>query len=235
MDTVGCGNSLLEQGNLKMIKRLLFLVMMLLLPLPLQAQGRWQVGPHILVSIPRQEFENVSGVGGGFGVKGLYELSDNFTLRGDFAYLSYGKEFENLNQLDPFTGFPLVAEDQRQAFRLSVGPQGLIGGDVFSIYASLQGGVYFYRINRIIPTFTYNYSESKNNNFALGWNGGLGFQFDIGLGPWIDICAEYQTMYNLPGKLIESDDPEEPPTRGPDITAHEITLKFGVIFFLGDD
>jgi len=97
----------------------ILLIPVLMLPMQLLSQGRWQVGPHILVSIPQEEFENVSGVGGGFGIKGLYELSDNFTLRGDFAYLSYGKTFENLNQIDPYTGFPVVAEQQRQGFRVT--------------------------------------------------------------------------------------------------------------------
>jgi hypothetical protein len=216
-----------------MMRRWLLTALLVALPGQIWAQGNWQVGPHILVSIPRDDFENVSQVGGGFGVKVLYKTSDHLALRGDFAYLSYGKRFENLG-FDPIIG-PISAELQNQGFRLTAGPQLKVGGDAVAFYAAVEGGIYYFRTNVIIPLFYYTDFDSRDNNVALGWNGGVGFQFDIGLGPWIDIGVEYQTMYNLPGVPIDETGSGEDLLPGPDITAHELTLKFGVIFSLGQE
>jgi len=81
--------------------------------------------------------------------------------------------------------------------------------------------MYFYRKNVVIPTYINVFYDSADNNFALGWNANLGFQFDIGLGPWIDISAEYQTIYNVPGPI----DPEQPDRAVPDLTVRRSALE----------
>ena len=62
---------------------------------------------------------------------------------------------------------------------------------------------------------------------------GGGLQYDIGLGPWLDVSFEYQTIYNITTEFQVRD------AQGTvigiekqDITANEFTIKVGVIFFL---
>ncbi|RMF58027.1 MAG: hypothetical protein D6743_18200, partial [Calditrichaeota bacterium] len=70
-----------------------------------------------------------------------------------------------------------------------------------------------------------------DSDAALGWNVGGGLQYDFGLGPWLDIAVEYQTISNLTTSIQDPNDASK--TIKNDITAREITLKFGLIFFLG--
>ena len=191
----------------------------------------WQVGPHILIAVPMDDFENVSGIGGGLAIRGNYELSDVFSIRGDAAYLSYGRTLE---QLDFGPGVGLYpAETTSQSYRLAVGPQIAFNNRRFLVYLSSQTGAYLFRTSIAVPGTTY--SDSRDNNWALGWNGGLGVQFDVGFGPWLDVGVQYQSIYDLPGAPTENpDDPEGPPIQGGKITARELTLEFGVHFFLKD-
>lgn len=191
----------------------------------------WQVGPHFLVAVPLDDFENVSGVGGGFAVRGNFELSDVFSLRGDAAYLTYGRKLE---QIDFGPGVGLYpAETTSQSYRLALGPQVSFNGRGVLVYLSSQAGAYLFRTSIAVPGTDY--SDSRDNNWALGWNGGLGVQFDVGLGPWLDLGAQYQTIYDLPGPVTENpDDPEAAPVQGGKITAQELTFEFGLHFFLKD-
>lgn len=189
----------------------------------------WQVGPHILIAIPMDDFENVSGIGGGLAVRSNYEFSDVFSIRGDAAYLSYGRKLESLD-FGPNIGF-LPAETTSQGYRLALGPQVSFQGRGFLVYLSSQAGSYLFRTSIAVPGTTY--SDSRDNNWALGWSNGLGVQFDVGFGPWLDIGAQYQTIYDLPGQATQNpDDPEGAPIPGPNIDAQELTLEFGVHFFL---
>ncbi|MCA9754833.1 MAG: outer membrane beta-barrel protein [Candidatus Eisenbacteria bacterium] len=189
----------------------------------------WQVGPHLLIAVPMDDFQNVSGVGGGLGIRGNYELSDVFSIRGDAAYLSYGRKFETL-YFGPSIGF-LQAETTSQNYRLSLGPQLSFYGTKFIVYTSGQAGAYLFRTAITVPGTTY--SDSRDTHWALGWNGALGVQFDVGLGPWLDVGVAYQTMYDLPGPTRENpDDPDAAPIQGDDITAQELTIELGIQFFL---
>lgn len=194
-------------------------------------RDRWQVGPHLLIAVPLDEFENVTGVGGGLAVRGNFELGDVLSLRGDAAYLSYGRRIE---QLDFGPGYGLLpAETTSQNFRLALGPQLAFHGKSFLVYLSGQGAGHLFRTGISVPGTTY--SDSRDSNWALGWNGALGMQFDVGLGPWIDVGLAYQTIAEVPGPTRENpDDPEGPPIAGDDITARELTIEFGVQFFLQD-
>ncbi|MFQ5650807.1 MAG: hypothetical protein ACE5IY_12765 [bacterium] len=199
--------------------------------LPLAVQAQWAVSPHIVISVPENEFANVEGTGGGFGVKVVRTtggLGGHLGLRGDFAFLTFGKE----RAFDPFLG--INVELRNEGFRLTFGPEYKIGNRSFKVYAGTSGGLYYFRLNVTSQFFNQvgqsrSFFESKENNWALGWNIGGGIQYDIGLGPWLDIGFEYQTMFNLP----QSTEEENGAGSVPDITAHEYTIKFGVIFFLG--
>jgi hypothetical protein len=196
-------------------------------------RAQWQVGPHIIVSIPQADFENASAVGGGFGVKANRELSELFTLRGDFSYISYGKEFKPLldNQGRPIGDVfgPYIAELRNEGYRLIGGPQLNLQALGLRLYSALEGGLYYYRTNVNIPTAFQLVSRSDNNNFAWGWNINGGFQFDIGLGPWLDFSLEYHTVYNVP-QVIEDEITEA--TTKVDIDLTEFAVKFGVNFTL---
>lgn len=207
------------------------LLLVLCFNVPVKAQ--WTVAPQIVVSIPQSDFENVSKTGGGFGVKVARKLSilGGIELRGDFAFLSYGKEFNQLTDragtpIVDFFGFPIIAEFRNEGLRMTFGPQYTLGTDTFKLYGTVMGGWYYFRTNVTTQSSTVAFSDSRDNNFALGWNFGGGLLYDIGLGPWIDVSLQYQTIFNLPASSEVQDE------QLGDITAHEFTLKFGVLFFL---
>lgn len=212
---------------------------------PLALQGQWAVTPEIVVAIPQQKFANVGQTGGGFGIK--VERAFNFhrrglLLRGDFAFVTFGRKTSLLQDdngniiLDRFG--PVPVETRNEGFRLTGGPQYTIGGRNVRANASISGGIYYFRTN---TSFIYADAisaqrfQNLDGNWALGWNGGIGLQFDAGLGPWLELGFEYQTMHNLPGPGVDAGELEPGVTapKPPDITAHEYTLRFGVVFFLG--
>jgi len=217
-----------------MTRRILsILAAAMVLSLPLAAEAQWSVSPHIVVSVPEQKFANVGKTGGGFGIK--FEHYSNvsrrgFGLRGDFAFLSFGRKTSVI--VDQF-GFPVPIESRNEGFRLTGGPMYSVGGRSLKAYVAATGGVYFFRTNITATLSSFNgtqfFQDSQGNNWSLGWNVGGGLQYDIGLGPWLDVSFEYQTMYNLPAAKEDAD----VTASVPDITAHEFTIKFGVIFFLG--
>ncbi len=191
----------------------------------------WQVGPHIVISVPQDDFENVSGAGGGLGIRAVREVTDWFQLRGDFAFVSFGKKVEEIGD-DPDYGL-FILEQDNQGARLTLGPQFSRTGESFGVYGYVEGGGYLFRTTVNARTAFGTFADTQDSNFALGWLGGLGVQFDVGLGPWIDLAVEHHTIFNLPGPIEpDPDDPTAPGMNGPDITARELTFKAGVNFFL---
>lgn len=215
------------------------LLLSILALFPSSSRAQWAVSPQVVISIPKSNFANVDGTGGGFGVKAVRQtdwLGRKLGIRGDFAFLTFGKE----RAFDPFLGYSV--ELRNEGFRLTFGPEYKTGGRKLKFYLGANGGLYFFRLNvtsQIFDPFgnSASFFDSRNNNWALGWNGSIGVQYDIGLGPWLDLNFEYQTMHNLPASTVDpnSDTPSEPnpDAQIPDITAHEYTIKVGVIFFLG--
>jgi len=215
-------------------KKYLFSVIILICT-PIAGYSQWQVGPHIVISIPENEFANVGETGGGFGIKAVRQtslLSDALGIRGDFAFLTFGDETTFI--LDPLSGGFIPLDVRNEGFRLTFGPQLSFGGRSFKVYVGANGGFYFFRknISTQFTTFagTQFFQDFEDNNFALGWNVGGGIQYDIGLGPLLDLSFEFQTMHNLP-ETVERE--ENLDASIPDITAHEFTIKAGVTFFLG--
>ncbi len=201
-----------------------------LLYIPINGQAQWSAAPQIVISIPSSDFANVSGAGGGFGVKIIRDFNrrSGFGLQGDFSFLSHGKEFTNVT----LGGLPYLAETRHQSFRLTFGPQYSLGSRNFKMYGSILGGFYIFRTNTDVNT-SFGFFQDSTGDAALGWNVGGGLQYDIGLGPWLDVSFGYQTIYNVPSTEFQ-----EPPGGGEvqtvmkDITANEFTIKVGVIFFL---
>jgi len=197
---------------------------------PIKIQAQWSVAPQIIISIPRSDFANVSGAGGGFGVKVIRDFGrrNGFGLRGDFAFLSHGKDFTQV----PTTIGNFLAEVRHQSFRLTFGPQYSFGSRKLKMYGGVLGGFYIFRTNTDVNT-SFGFFQDSSGDAAVGWNVGGGLQYDIGLGPWLDVSIEYQTIYNITtefqvrdaqGTVIE--------TERQDMTANEFTIKVGVIFFL---
>ncbi len=200
-----------------------------------QVQAQWAFSPQVIVSIPTSDFANVRETGGGFGLKVVRQteaLGRGLGLRGDFGFLTFGKR-TNLF-FDPFFG-TIPVETRNESFRLTVGPEYRFGGRKLKLYLGANGGAYFYRttINTIGFSLTGSdvASNSLDSKWALGWNVGGGFQYDIGLGPWIDVGVAYQTIHNVPQALRDGE--AELDEQVPDITAHEFTIKFGVVIFVG--
>ncbi len=213
-------------------------VLFCFLSVPAASDAQWAVSPHVVISIPSNDFANVDQTGGGFGVKVIRQttaLSGALGLRGDFAFLTYGKKTTLVR--DALTLNVIPIESRNEGFRLTFGPQYSIGGRGLKFQLGANGGLYFYRTN--ITARFFNpvagrrdfLSNSEGNNWALGWNIEGGLQYDIGLGPWLDLALEYQTIHNLPESVEDNTVEDAPPV--PDITAHEFTIKIGVIFFLG--
>ena len=197
---------------------------------PIKIQAQWSAAPQIIIAIPRSDFANVSGAGGGLGVKVIRDFGgrSGFGLRGDFAFLSHGKEFTTVNT--NFGG--QLAEVRFQSFRLTFGPQYSFGSRNFKMYGGVFGGFYIFRTNTDINT-SFGFFQDSDGDAALGWNVGAGFQYDIGLGPWLDVSFEYQTIYNITTEFqVRDDQGTVIDTQTQDITANEFTIKVGVIFFL---
>jgi len=199
------------------------------------AQAQWAISPQVIVSVPTSDFANVRETGGGFGLKVVRQtaaLDGGLGLRGDFGFLTFGKT-TNLF-FDPIFG-TIPVETRNESFRFVFGPEYRFGGRNLKFFVGANGGAFFYRTT--INTIGFNLtgqdvvSNSLDSKWALGWNVGGGFQYDIGLGPWIDVGFAYQTVHNVPEAL--DDNTTDIDENVPDITAHEFTIKFGVVIFVG--
>ena len=196
---------------------------------PSRVQAQWTVGPHVLISFPNSDFANVSQTGGGFGIKVARKMTalGGVGLRGDFGYLSYGRDVTTV----PTNFGTYLGEIRNNAFRLTFGPEYVFGTRNFKAHVGVLGGFYFFRTDINITDGFNQFTAASDNEADLGWSAGGGLMYDIGLGPWLDVAVEYQSIYNVPSPRVDPANPEGEPIKR-DITAHEITLKIGVIFFL---
>ncbi len=128
---------------------------------------------------------------------------------------------------------PFPAEVRQESFRLTFGPQFSLGTGSLRGHVGVLGGFYIFRTNVNLQTNIGFFSGEQDSDAAVGWNVGGGIQYDIGLGPLLDLAVEYQTIYNIPAEFSVEDNAGEMEIIERDITAHEITVKLGVTFFLG--
>lgn len=202
------------------MKRIFLGSVIVLLTLTGTGRPQWSVGPHIAISFPTAEFANVSDVGGGLGVKAFYQVrsfgNSGLALRGDFVYITYDSRLESENT----TIGPILTQARDESYRLAVGPHLLLGSRSYKFHLGATGGVYLYR--------TTNAFRSKDTTLELGWNVSGGLSIDIGLGPWLDLDVEYHTIKNIPGPVDDAN-----PDERVDIDANDVTVKAGVLFFLG--
>ncbi|MCG8607175.1 outer membrane beta-barrel protein, partial [bacterium] len=188
--------------------------------LPNLLQAQWTVGPSIVISVPSSDFSNVSDVGGGFGLKIIrnFSTAGGLGLRGDFAFLNYGRR-----KFDQISGF--VAQIRNQGFRILFGPDYSFGGRNLEASFGASAGFYFFQTD---VNFGLGSAGTIDEEVALGWNIGGGISYDIGLGPWLDVSVRYQTIFDV--NAPESETSQDSPGK---ITAHEFTVRVGVVFFIG--
>ncbi|MBN1542503.1 outer membrane beta-barrel protein [candidate division KSB1 bacterium] len=185
----------------------------------------WLGGPHLVFSIPQQDFANVSGLGEGFGGKLLYDLTgrDYFHLRADLAYLSYGEGDQSSYGLTTYT-------TRNESLQLTLGPQLTYSLRAFHFYFAPTAGVFNYRSVQSIYDYYWGVGGSKTtfSQTKLGWEISGGFHVDIRIGPHLDLGFKYQRIPNA----VKSEFMQEgrTVTIQSDATAFAITL--GVLFFI---
>ena len=184
------------------------------------AQAQFAIGPHLSISVPQDEFANVTKSGEGIGIKFIYELPSLpfFAFRGDLTYISYGAK--------PGGYYYTSTSERNESFRLLLGSQLTFTINRYKLYGDLLGGVYNFRlVYSEVPLWGgYPLTATLGSRTKLGWSIGGGIMIDIGLGPWIDLGVRYHTINNIiavevDGETVESD-------------GNDFGVTIGVVFFL---
>lgn len=222
------------------MKKIAFVLLMIGAPLYAQSvedywQSNWAIGPHLVISLPQDDFANVSKTGEGIGAKVLYKIGSIPYLvpRLDFAYISYGEE-----RGDPFfASYYAMVQTRNEAFQLTLGPQIQRKYGRFMPYMSAMGGLYVYRkvtsytdaYSYYDPYGGYGYADTKFSLTKFGWNVNAGVKLDLNLGPFVDLNIRYQTI-NDGVKRTAVDESGVEHTQVFD--AKDFTITLGVVFFL---
>jgi hypothetical protein len=182
--------------------------------------AKWGMGPHLVISLPQQGFDNLSKDGEGMGGKLYYRFNPYFALRSDLAYISYGERRES-EMID--YGSILVTR-RNESFQLTVGPQLTWRIGRITPYAAALGGLYFYHTVITVDSYYsyYPYTESKGSQTKWGWNLGTGLLIDLGIGPHIDLGFKYQNI---------SDVETEHDEKTVKMTGIDYCITLGVVFF----
>jgi hypothetical protein len=158
--------------------------------------GPYDFGLNLSVDVPREDFANISGTGGGVGLKFLRSIAGaNVRARGDFEILFFGED-EHVVEIG---GGLYSGVTRHESLRL------LAGFEVSSspkrrwrVYAAPMAGLYYFRsIDRI--QFTY-YSETSSTQANFGWKVDTGFALTRFRRPWrprgveLDFGVSYSTV-----------------------------------------
>ena len=188
-----------------------------------QSNAQIAIGPHILISIPQDNFANFSDTGEGLGVKFAYTLTSMpiLSARVDLEYLSYG--------IKPAAYYYNVGtiSTRNEAFRLVAGPELAVEFGRFRVYGEAMGGIYAYRTVVSVTNYIYYgsyYPETTMSKTKFGWNAGGGVLVDIGIGPWIDIGAKYHNINDI----IDAEVDGEPIISD----GQDVSINIGVVFFI---
>ncbi len=186
------------------------------------------IGPNLFLSLPQDDFANVSQNGGGVGVKFLFSppLMPGFAVRADMGFAVYGSETER----EEVRGIVVDVETRNQSIQFTVGPQVQTPMDPMRFYAAAMAGVYNYSTRVEIAETDIGKTESSNTKFGWNINGGMlvrvfqnpvqKFKVDIDLG------AKYHTIK----KAIERELRTETGTVVRKTDANDISLHLGVLF-----
>jgi hypothetical protein len=200
-------------------------LVLLLLLVPSVAGAGFGVGGNLLISLPQEDFANVSETGGGLGIKFLYSppLMPAIAVRADVAFVVYGSETYE----DEVAGILVDIETRHQSVQFTVGPQVQSPVGPVRFYAAPMLGVYNYSTEVEVSGTDYGRTENSTNKFGWNINGGMlvrvyqspvgKFKLDINLeGKYHIIKDAIET--EIDGMVTKSD-------------ANDISVHAGVLFY----
>lgn len=200
------------------------LLMALVLICSSTAMAGFAVGPNLFLSMPQEDFANVSGKGGGVGIKFLFSppVMPGIGVRADLAFVVYGSETRE----DEVAGIPVDVETRNQSVQFTVGPQFQTPMGPVRFYAAPMAGVYNYSTEVEIEGTDIGKTDFSTTKFGWNFVGGILVKiYSSPLGKFdldIDLMAKYHTIKDA----VETEiDGHKETTDSNDITLHA-----GVLF-----
>lgn len=182
------------------------------------------LGANLLVSLPQEDFANVSETGGGFGAKFLFSppLVPTIAVRSDFAVVLYGSE----THTEEVAGFEMDVRTRNESIQFTVGPQFQSPVGPVRFYGSPMAGLYNYRT--VVEIEGTNKSRTESSTTKFGWNFSGGMLVKVFHHPLrrfsldIDLEGKYHTIKGaieteIDGVVEKTD-------------ANDVTLHVGVLF-----
>lgn len=169
------------------------------------AAAEYDFGLNLVVDLPQEDFANISGAGGGVGLKILRPLSGPWLrLRGDFELLFFGEE-EHAGDVYGFEGSVIT---RHESIRLLAGVElSSPPSRSWRVYVAPAAGLYYFRsIDRIQWTV---FHETSSSEVKFGWKLDAGMTFTRFKRPHrprgleIDFGVSYGTVRNAIDREIE--------------------------------
>jgi hypothetical protein len=186
-------------------------------------------GGNLFLSLPQEDFANVSQNGGGLGIKFLFSppLMPALAVRADLAFAIYGSETSEEEVAD----IAVDVETRNQSIQFTVGPQFQTPMEPVRFYAAPMVGVYNYSTEVEIPDTEYGRTESSTTKFGWNINGGMlvgVYQSPIGKFKLdIDMNVKYHTIKEAIETEIKT---ESGPYKVLKTDANDISMHVGVLF-----
>ncbi|KPL18760.1 MAG: hypothetical protein AMJ92_06345 [candidate division Zixibacteria bacterium SM23_81] len=188
------------------------------------ATAGFAVGPNLFLSMPQEDFANVSGNGGGVGIKFLFSppVMVGIGARADLAFVVYGSE----TRKGEVAGIPVDVETRNQSVQFTVGPQFQTPMGPARFYAAPMAGVYNYSTEVEIEGTDIGKTDFSTTKFGWNFTGGMLVKvYSSPLGKFdldVDLMAKYHTIKDA----VETEiDGQKETTDSNDITLHA-----GVLF-----
>ncbi|MFC1683823.1 outer membrane beta-barrel protein [Candidatus Zixiibacteriota bacterium] len=189
------------------------------------AQAGFGVGGNLLISLPQEDFANVSETGGGLGLNFLYSppMMPVIAIRVDVGLVAYGSEIYE----DEVAGIPVDVKYSNQSAQVTIGPQFQMPTGPVRFYAAPMVGVYNYTNTVSIEGTDISETESSTTNF--GWNFSSGMLVRVYQSPIkkfnldIDLSGKYHTIKDAIETEIEDDVVIK-------TDANDISIHAGVLF-----
>jgi hypothetical protein len=203
---------------------LISIAVFLLLFVPSAAVADFGVGANLLLSLPQEDFANVSESGGGLDLKLLFSppLMPVIAVRADVGFVVYGSE----RYRGQVSDIPVDVIQRNQSVQFTVGPQFQSPLGPVRVYAAPMAGVYNYSTR--LELEGTNISETQNSTTKFGWNINGGMLVRAYESP----LKRFKLDLNLEGKYHTIKKAIETEIEGVKTTsdANDISLHFGVLF-----
>lgn len=208
-----------------MIKRIaLPVTLAALLLVPAAARAGFGVGGNLMLSLPQEDFANVSESGGGMGIKLLFSppTVPAIAVRADLGFVIYGSE----NYRDQVAGIPVDVTVRNQSVQFTVGPQFQSPMGPLRVYAAPMAGVYNYSTR--LELEGTDIGETQNSTTKFGWNINGGMLVRVYQSP----IHKFDLDINIEGKYHTIKEAIETEIDGVTTTsdANDISLHLGVLF-----